>query len=66
MDCHRNPLVAAWLERERSRLLERELRRQQAEIREMHAQLRPMLERERKAREARRRQDGPNGFVLRD
>jgi hypothetical protein len=61
-----NPLVRAYLER-RLRILEhRELRDLAARISEQQAALRPMVERRRAEEKARRKQDGPTGFVMVD
>lgn len=59
-----NPLVRAYLEQRLRRLEEAELRRLAEEVRERQVELRPMLERRRAEEKARRRQDGPTGFVM--
>lgn len=59
-----NPLVRAYLEQRLRRLEDAELRALAVEIREKQAELRPMVERRRAEERARRRQDGPTGFVM--
>lgn len=61
-----NPLVRAYLERRLRQLEEAELRRIAQELHEKQAELRPALERRRAEIKARRRTDGPTGFVMVD
>ena len=59
-----NPLVRAYLERERDRLQHAELRRLANELRELQSSLRPLRAAYEKRREENMRQDGPRGFKM--
>lgn len=59
-----NPLVAAYLKREKQRHVHAELRRLANEIREGQAKLAPLIASNLKAKRERMRQDGERGFVM--
>lgn len=61
-----NIVLRLYLERRLERLQRAELRRTCEEAREAQAKLAPLLQRRREQEKARRRQDGPSGFVMVD
>ena len=61
-----NPLVLAYLERRLRVLRHAELQALADDLREKQAELRPILDRRRAEMQARRRTDGPTGFVMVD